>query len=200
MVKWWVESRLNDIANQSPVAADGRVYQMRKNHTLTAYDAVDGTPVWRKSAFSEGTQAAAYGMLFYNDYPNVVAINAATGEDVWTAPVLPASTYGSPAVAYGKVFVTKGKLRALDAATGAVVWEAAADSNAGASVANGVVYASSQDGEWVAFDARNGQLLWSVTISGNCGGDCVKAVPVVSNGKLFLAGPDGRVRAYGLPR
>jgi len=96
--------------------------------------------------------------------------------------------------------VTKGKLRALDAATGAVVWEAAADSNAGASVANGVVYASSQDGEWVAFDARNGQLLWSVTISGNCGGDCVKAVPVVSNGKLFLAGPDGRVRAYGLPR
>jgi outer membrane protein assembly factor BamB len=197
----WSSVRQGSISNQAPVIAYGRVFHMRDIGTLTAYNGRDGTQVWVKSqAFSEGTQAAAYGMLFYNEYPNVVAIDAATGQDVWRVPVLVAETPTSPAVAYGRVFVTQSKLSALDATTGAVLWQADVASSGGPSVANGVVYASSQNGEWDAFDASNGQLLWSVTIGNSCGGICTTAVPVVANGMLFLAGPDDRLRAYGLPR
>jgi outer membrane protein assembly factor BamB len=197
-MKWMVDDH-GSIDNQSPVVANGRVFKMANTGPLTAYDTDDGTQLWQASWFSIGTPAAAYGKLFFSDYPDVIAVDQATGEEVWRAPVLTAGTSSSPAVAYGKVFVTQSQLFALDAATGAVVWTAAADSSMGPSVANGVVYASSQSGEWDAFDARNGQLLWSVTISGGCGGDCAQTAPVISNGKLFVTGP-GRVYAFGLPR
>jgi len=69
---------------------------------------------------------------------------------------------------------------------------------AGPSVANGVVYASNLDGEWDAFNALDGTLLWSVDESSGCGGTCTNAIPVVANGKLYLAGPDQFLRCYGL--
>ena len=89
---------------------------------------------------------------------------------------------------------------ALDAATGAVVWSAPAASGWGPVVANGVVYASSQSGEWDAFDGGTGSLLWSVTVGSGCGGSCANAVPVVANGILYLPGPDNFLRAYTLSR
>ena len=189
------------VFDQAPVVAGGMVFQMRTDHTLTAYDASTGRQLWSTPAFSVGTLAAAYGMLFFNSYPNVVALDQATGAQVWTAPVVTAATTGAPAVADGMVFVTQSQLWALDAATGAVVWSAPAASGWGPVVANGVVYASSLSGEWDAFDERTGSLLWSVTVgSGGCGGSCANAVPVVANGTLYLPGPDNFLRAYTLSR
>ena len=197
--RWSVQGRCC-VYDQAPVVDGGRVFQMRTDHTLTAYDAMDGTQLWSIPAFSVGTFAAWRGMLFYNDYPNVVAVDEATGAQIWTAPVLSAATTGSPAVADGMVFVTQNQLWALDAATGAVVWTASAASTWGPVIANGVVYASSLNGEWEAFDERNGSLLWSVTVGTGCGGTCANAVPVVADGILYLAGPDQYLRAFTLPR
>jgi outer membrane protein assembly factor BamB len=189
------------VFDQAPVVAGGRVFQMRTDHTLTAYDANTGRQLWSTPAFSVGTLAAAYGMLFFNSYPNVVALDQATGAQIWTAPVVTAATTGAPAIADGMVFVTQSQLWALDAATGAVVWSAPAASGWGPVVANGVVYASSLSGEWDAFDERTGSLLWSVTVgSGGCSGSCANAVPVVANGILYLPGPDNFLRAYTLSR
>lgn len=183
------------VFDQAPVAAGGRVFQMRTDHTLTAYDATSGRELWKKPAFSVGTFAAANGMLFFNSYPDLVALDQATGAQIWTAPVLPNGS-GAPAVADGLVFTEGAELTALDAMTGAVVWSAPAASAWGPTVANGVVYASSLNGEWDAFDARTGTLLWSVTTGSGCGGTCANAVPVVADGMLYLAGPDNFLRAY----
>jgi eukaryotic-like serine/threonine-protein kinase len=185
------------IFDQAPVVDGGRVFQMRTDDTLTAYDAQSGEQLWSKPAFATGTQAAAYGMVFFTDFPNVVALDAATGEEVWRA--LGAGS-AAPVVANRHVFVIQATLMALDAATGAVAWEAPAASIWGPSVANGVVYASSLNGEWDAFDERNGALLWSVTSGSGCGGTCTNSTPVIANGTLYLAGPDNYLRAYGLPR
>jgi outer membrane protein assembly factor BamB len=95
--------------------------------------------------------------------------------------------------------VTHSQLWALDAWTGAVVWSVPATSALGPTVANGVVYASSLDGEWDAFDERDGSLLWSITIGSGCSGTCTLALPVVANGTLYLAGPDTYLRAFSLP-
>jgi len=194
--KWSTERRCC-IYDQAPVIDDGRVFQMRTDGTLTAYDAQSGEQLWSKPAFATGTQAAAYGMVFFTDYPNVVAVDAATGEEVWRA--LGAGP-AAPAVANRHVFVIQATLMALDAATGAVAWEAPAASIWGPSVANGVVYASSLNGEWDAFDERTGSLLWSVTPSSGCGGTCTNNTPVIANGTLYLAGPDNFLRAYTLSR
>jgi len=189
------------VYDRAPVVDGGRVFQMRTDGTLTAYDSKDGTQLWSKPAFSVGTIAASHGTLFYNDYPNVVALDEATGAQLWAAHVVTSATTGAPAVANGLVFVTQAQLIALNAATGAVVWTAQANSDWGPAVANGVVYASSLSGEWDAFDERNGSLLWSVTVgTGGCSGACTNAVPVVANGVLYLAGPDQYLRAFTISR
>ena len=187
------------VTNQSPVVDGGRVFQMREDHTLTAYDALSGEQLWKIEAFSVGTVAAAYGMLFYSFFPDVVALDQATGAQLWTAPVASAARTEVPAVANGLVFVTHSQLWALDAWTGAVVWSAPATSAVGPTVANGVVYASSLNGEWDASDERDGALLWSVTVDSGCFGTCTVTLPVIANGTLYLAGPDSNLRAFSLP-
>jgi outer membrane protein assembly factor BamB len=188
------------VYDQAPVVDGGRVFQMRTDDTLTAYDANDGTQLWSKSASAAGTMAASQGMLFYNDYPNVVAVDQATGAQLWARPVLTFSITGAPAVADGLVFVTQARLVALNAVTGAIVWTAPATSGWGPTVANGVVYTSSLNGKWAAFDASDGSMLWSVTIYAGCEGECANAVPVVANGRLYLAGPDQYLRAFSVTR
>ena len=95
--------------------------------------------------------------------------------------------------------MTQSNLWALDAATGSPMWSAQAASAVGPTVANGVVYASNQSGEWDAFDERDGSLLWSVTVGTGCFGDCTVTLPVIANGTLYLAGPDSYLRAFTLP-
>jgi outer membrane protein assembly factor BamB len=192
----WSTERSCCVYDQAPAVDGDRVFQIRTNHTLTAYSARTGRQLWSTPAFAVGTLAASGGVLFFNDYPNVVALDEATGSQLWASPVLAFQPDGAPAVANGLVFVTTSSLMALDAATGAVVWSASASSGWGPVVANGVVYASSQSGEWDAFDERDGSLLWSVTISTNCFGSCANAVPVVAHGTLYLAGPDNYLRAF----
>jgi len=192
----WSAEGNGGVASQSPVLDGGRVFQMRDDHTLTAYNAQTGEQLWSIEAFSVGTLAAAYGMLFYSYYPDVVALDQATGAQLWTAPVATAARTVVPAVANGLVFVTHSQLWALDAWTGAVVWSAPVTSAVGPTVANGVVYASSLNGEWDAFDERDGTLLWSVTFGSGCSGTCTVTLPVIANGTLYLAGPDQYLRAF----
>jgi outer membrane protein assembly factor BamB len=190
------------VFDQAPAVDGGRVFQIRTDHTLTAYNARTGSQLWSRPAFSVGTLAASGGVLFFTEFPNVVALDEATGIQLWASGVLTGfPTVAAPAVANGLVFVTTlSYLFALEAATGAVVWTAPAASEWGPVVANGVVYASSLSGEWDAFDERDGSLLWSVTINSGCFGSCANAVPVVAHGTLYLAGPDQYLRAFRLSR
>src|SRR5207249_2882746 len=103
-----------------------------------------------------------------------VAYDAATGEVLWSND-LPEGTESSAAVAYGMVYVgavgahygTGGHLYAFDQATGMERWHADLSGEVGLespTVANGVVYMTSQDGTVAAFDAKDGEELWSYNI------------------------------------
>ena len=188
------------VYDQAPVVDGNKVFQTRTDGTMTAYDTLTGRQLWNRPAFSVGTMAAGNGKIFFNDYPNVVALDEETGARVWATPVGTESEPTAPALANGTVFVTQSRLWALNAETGAVIWSAPAESFWGPTVANGVVYASNQNGEWDAFDERDGTLLWSVVIDGGCFFSCANAVPVVANGILYLAGPDDKVHAFALNR
>jgi polyvinyl alcohol dehydrogenase (cytochrome) len=95
---------------------------------------------------------------------------------------------------------------ALDAATGAILWQRAIPSAVFGALtyANGVVFQPSVDGVLYAFDADDGTILWSEAP----GADLGSGVSVY-NGRVFApygfwffaapANPDGGLVAYALP-
>ena len=105
--------------------------------------------------------------------------------------------------------ITWGSWSALDAATGKILWQTAdpvagsVDSGA-VSVANGVVYAGSEDssGHMYALDAATGKILWSFA-----GGGAVLDGPSIAGGFVYWSAgysktPPGndKVYAFTVPR
>ncbi len=184
--------------DQSPAIDRGRVFQNRTNGTLIAYDALTGAELWTAPDSSVGTVAATGGKVIYTNNPDVVALDQASGTELWRSPVFANAVVGSPAVADGVVVVQSAELTALDEATGAVLWSAPTPGGWGPTIANGLVYASEPNGIWNAFRLADGAHIWSVSLGG-CSGTCSDAMPVVTNGTLFLSGPQPNLRAYRLP-
>ena len=60
-------------------------------------------------------------------------------------------------------------------------------------VANGVVYLSSQDHKLYALNAISGAILWSYTT-----GDSIDSSPAVVDGVVYVGSFDGKVYAFHL--
>lgn len=90
------------------------------------------------------------------------AADAESGEQLWEWP--PDGTSNTfrraAAVADGTVYVDNRPLRALDAETGELQWEASVGGGRSATVADGIVFVA-DDGGVAAVDASNGEELWS---------------------------------------
>jgi polyvinyl alcohol dehydrogenase (cytochrome) len=123
------------------------------------------------------------------------ALNADSGNIVWSTPVGPGSALGGiewgTATDGSRIYVaianrnripytlvpsgqtiTWGSWSALDVATGKILWQTA-DPTPGAidtgsvSVANGVMYAGSYSGGMYALDTKSGRILWSFASGGS---------------------------------
>jgi polyvinyl alcohol dehydrogenase (cytochrome) len=116
------------------------------------------------------------------------ALDALTGRLLWkTSLTLPqergAVITSSAAVAYGKIFIgtqdyppsttlwstdLPGRLVALDAATGRILWSFSGPQQilGEPAVANGVVFAADYGGTVWGVDAQTGRLLWRATVGG----------------------------------
>ena len=108
-----------------------------------------------------------------------------------------------------------GSWAALDAGTGAVLWQVpatgqstlnpaqAAGAEGQVTVANGVFYAGSLSGDMVALDASNGKLLWKFASGGSvvCGPSIVNGTLFWGSGySMFGAGTDNnKLYAFSLP-
>lgn len=122
---------------------------------------------------------------------------------------------GSAAVAYGRIFVgtqdyppaakgfsvdLPGRLVALDAATGRVLWTLAGPRQilGPPAVSEGVVFAADYDGTVWAVDARNGKVLWR----GAVGGFAWKGGVTLAPGMVLVgaATPANALVAFGVPR
>ena len=183
------------IYDYTPTVSGDRVFQNRSDSMVRAYDAQTGEELWHKSYGIVGSLTAANKKLFVPADPNIVALDQATGNVVWSAP-RDNSIYGAPAVGNGLLFVPQGSgMKAFDLETGTLVWTAPTTFGWtwGPAVANGVVYASNLNGEWIALDARDGTELWSVSVGGANG------APAVANGVLYLPGPGNVLSAYSVP-
>jgi outer membrane protein assembly factor BamB len=103
----------------------------------------------------------------------------------------------SPAVANGIVYVAgngNNILRALNASTGAYVWNYTASAAVYTpSVANGIVYFGCNDNNIYALNASTGAPYWTFPTGG-----FVNDAPSIANGVLYVASQDGKLYALDL--
>jgi polyvinyl alcohol dehydrogenase (cytochrome) len=158
-VVWWHQTHrgANDLdflagptlwyaPNGTPMVGAGE-----KDGFFYAFDALTGRLAWKTDLTPMGTQtmlmnpaAAGYGKLFVGTFDTPLA--------VLYDGIFP-DTYQPPAT---------GRLVALDAQTGRVLWSFAMPSAVPAApvVGHGMVFADSSNGEVFALNVRNGRPLW----------------------------------------
>jgi outer membrane protein assembly factor BamB len=122
----------------------------------------------------------------YNRYENVVsADNVETLVQKWAVPTAGGGA-PSPIVAYGRVYVapTDGIVRALDPATGALLWSfdtGGTMSGTAPTAANSLIYVGNDNGEVFALSAPTGTVTWSRHL-----GAMVAGSPIVNPDALYV--------------
>ncbi|MGD8340540.1 MAG: PQQ-binding-like beta-propeller repeat protein [Gammaproteobacteria bacterium] len=117
----------------------------------------------------------------------------------------------TPIVANGLMYVSEGSGRvvALDAVTGELVWEQtrsfpddisvseAARRHRGVSIYGDVIYWGTADSYLVALDARTGQVRWEVQTADYHDGEGHAHPPLIADGKVFIGMSGGDFAARG---
>jgi len=138
----------------------------------------------------QSSPAVVDGVVYVASYDaNVSALDAATGNLLWSYPTGAGAVGSSPAEVNGIVYVgdNGGKVWALDASTGAPIWRFTAGDTIYSSpaVVNGKVYIGADlvtDGTVYALNAATGAKLWSFST----GNFWVYSTPAVANGVVYV--------------
>lgn len=178
-----------------PVVGGGIVYAEgddAANRLMFALDAGSGEVLWTHivEGYLYGSIAYSSGRLYVaQDYPYAVyALDARTGNTVWTNTDLGSGTETGIAIAYNTLYMNGGgELYALDTTTGTLRFTIASfsDFEAGAPVvANRVLYTIEADTRVHAYNAFNGVPLWSAPLQG----EWYSPGAVVASGALYATG------------
>jgi outer membrane protein assembly factor BamB len=94
-----------------------------------------------------------------------------------------------------------GSIRALDPATGAVLWERGLPAQVYGALAgaNGMIAAPSSDGGLYVLSASDGRVLYANGLTGVPRGPAIFAAPTIADGYLFIGTTDGVVHAFVFP-
>jgi outer membrane protein assembly factor BamB len=130
-------------ASNAPATDGQRVYAFFGSRGLYVYD-LNGKPLWQKDfglkmamrlAFGEGSGVVVHNGRVYLQFDHqqegfVLALDAATGKELWRAPRMENSSWSTPLVAEhgGKhqlVVTADTKVKSYDTETGKVLWEVA---------------------------------------------------------------------------
>lgn len=161
----------------TPAVANGVVY-IYNNYIggLQAFNETTGKLLWATTGnFGGSSPTVVNGVV----YLGAAAVSATTHKLLWNHTGDDCTDYFPPAVANGVVYILTsfGHVCALDAITGALLWDynkpVGVKVDSAPAVANGVVYAYGQ-----ALDATTGNLLWNWPGSGT-------VMPAVANGIVY---------------
>ena len=124
---------------------------------------------------------------------------------LWGVEVLPdgvgdGGIWATPALGFGHVYVPThtGRLLAVDAETGVVVWEDTVGFHAWSSAAvvdDSLVVATCDTGELRRYslaDPTSPELMWSISAAPGC----LESTPAIWNGTIYVGSRDGFLRAY----
>ncbi|MDH7511014.1 MAG: PQQ-binding-like beta-propeller repeat protein [Methanolinea sp.] len=182
--------------SSSPAVAGGTIFIANMDGVVYAFDEETGALLWnytptdKQEIFS--SPAVADGAVYVLTYgADLYALDASTGTLLWKYETAgDYGAYASPAVSGGVVYTgsgLNGPFRALDARTGALLWEtpSVVSPYSSPAVAHGVVYTGSMDNSIYALDASDGTILWNFTT-----GDKVYSSPAVAHGVVYAGSND----------
>ncbi len=173
----------------SPLAVDGLVVINAKH--LYALDAATGREVWKQEKAGGGNsspsvwRAGERSLILCNGRTTLDAVDAKTGEIVWSVP---GSGDSTPAIAGDLLAVQSRKPELglvayrLTPKGAEKLWNAPADqlrTQSSPVIHDGYVFLADNDVQQ-CFDAANGSQRWSMPVPGSI------SSPVVADGKLFL--------------
>lgn len=205
-----------------PIAANGKVYVMDGEATVSAHDAASGNQVWKidlrpknkrdKEAFGGGIAIADGKLYVASGYRFVAAVNADTGAILWRKPT-EEPIHAAPTVVGGRMFVVAidNTLLTFDVATGAEGWTYQALSESARilaasspAVSGDTVVASFGSGELVALRTTNGNDLWNEALSRASRTNALSEIrdipgrPVIYQGDVFAVSHSGVFAATDL--
>jgi outer membrane protein assembly factor BamB len=203
-----------------PVAFGDRVFAMDSDSTVSAYDRKSGRQLWETNvkpedagpAFGGGIAFAEDRIFVTTGYAQVVALDAATGKEVWRQGVL-APLRSAPTVSDGRVFAitVDNQLEALAASDGRKLWShsgtpetAGLLGGASPAVEGDVVVVAYSSGELFALRVENGRQLWSDNLAAARRTDALSALadirgrPVIDRGRVYAVSHSGRMVAIDL--
>lgn len=217
-----VPSGITGHITASPVLADGKLFVMDGQATVSALDPATGRELWRSSFQPRrgpdreeygGGLAYADGALFVSSgYRFVAAMNPADGTVKWRRDT-PVPVHGAPTVSDGRVFVVdvEDEMQTYAEADGAPGWTyQGLDENArmlkasSPAVDGQTVVSGFASGELVALSTVNGSQLWSTVLSLTNRNNALSEIrdiagrPVVYKGDVIAGSHSGIMAAIDL--
>lgn len=210
---WSAETSGDWISCYSSLAVSGDVVYVGSNFGkgLFGVDKQTGKEKWRNNKEVITTHASpviAEGKLFYAANCKLHALDPASGNELWAAPLPGGWPISSPAVRGHRVVVGSGdgKLYCMGTATGKEQWSCetggpilffgaysrtAKPVVSSPAISGEVVYFGGVDGRLYALELATGKPLWSYDL-----GVPVTSSPAVSGNSVFVSTFDGTVYAF----
>ncbi len=204
-----------------PVVQGGVVYAMDSDAVVSAFDAANGSRLWRFETQAEDDQSTNVGGgigidgdLLYaaTGRAELLAVNAKDGSVKWRQPI-PAPARSSPTIVEGRIFINTidDQLVAFAANDGHKLWAfRSATPSTGIlgqpapTYADGLVVGGFSSGEITALRAGSGGVAWSDSLAASRGRisiadlSSIHGRPVVDNARLYAVSLGNQFVAFDL--
>ncbi len=183
----------------SSVVGDGAIYVGTGDGQIEGLEIGSGVERWRTTASLDrqpvGAPAYADGIVYAGTTEGLVALRSSTGDLLWRVD-LGGDPFGTVVVANGIAYVgpgagvTTGRLRAVDAKTGHLLWQID-EPLTSPSVAGSLAVSVGSNGVVSARDTATGHERWRFQDSG------INRAPAIANGVVYVPA-DTEHRIYAL--